>query len=117
MTSQTSPARARASLHISDLSPQNCSSLSPGARHAIILPTHGRLYTIIGPLKRGTIHICLRRRTIADPRHRREAEIQLPGIHLYIELELSFSLAFLQDHRGPSAATDLWATALANFKD
>jgi hypothetical protein len=57
VTSQASPARARASLHISDLSPQNCSSLSPGASHAIILPTHDRLYTIINPLKRGTIHI------------------------------------------------------------
>jgi Aldehyde dehydrogenase family len=45
------------------------------------LPAYDRLYTIIGLLKRGMIHICLRPRTIADPRHRREAEIQPPGGH------------------------------------
>jgi hypothetical protein len=45
------------------------------------LPTHGRLYTIIGPLKRGTIHICLRRRRLRIPDDRREADIQLPGGH------------------------------------
>jgi len=30
------------------------------AKQAVILPTKDRLYTIIGPLKRGMIHICLR---------------------------------------------------------
>ena len=44
-----------------------CSSVTPGAMHAIILPTHDRLYTIIGPLKRGMIHICLRPRTKRIP--------------------------------------------------
>jgi GGDEF domain-containing protein len=45
------------------------------------------------------------------------AEIELPGLQLQLELELSFALSLLQDHLGSSPATELWATVLANFKD
>lgn len=45
------------------------------------------------------------------------AEIKLPGLRVSIELELGFGLAFLDRPAGPAAATDLWASCLANLKD
>lgn len=45
------------------------------------------------------------------------ADIKLPGLRVSIELELGFGLAFLAQGAGPAAATDLWASCLANLKD
>jgi len=42
--------------------------------------------------------------------------LDMPGIHMDAELDLSFSLAFLDDAKGPSPATELWAKALAGLK-
>jgi hypothetical protein len=53
----------------------------PAAKRAAILPTSDRLYTIVGPPNAASSLLPYRPRTIADPRHRRDAEIQLPGGH------------------------------------
>ena len=45
------------------------------------------------------------------------AEIELPGLQLRLDLELSFALSFLADHPGSNAATEMWASVLANLKD
>lgn len=44
-------------------------------------------------------------------------KLDMPGIHLNFELQLSFGLAFLGDMKTPSAATELWAAVLANLRD
>lgn len=44
-----------------------------------------------------------------------KAEIDLPDLRVSMELKLSFGLAFAHEHTGPTAATELWATALANL--
>ncbi len=46
-----------------------------------------------------------------------QAEIDVPGLQVKLQLELAFGLAFLRDHAGPTPATSIWASALAALKD